>query len=68
MNRSTQPLLSGARAKAGEVANAEEGEFPLVLVGDELAAEIAAQLEPVGDAFERAEREAHGLGERLERF
>src|SRR5687767_15075719 len=68
MNRSTQPLPSGSRTKAGEL-DAEEGQLALVVVGDELAAVVVAELEAAGDALGKgAEADTHTLAQRLERL
>ena len=61
MKRSTQPLPSGARTNAGELA--------LVVVGDELTAVVVAELQAAGDALgEAAEGGTHTLAQRLERL
>jgi hypothetical protein len=61
MKRSTQPLPSGSRTKAGELA--------LVVDGDELAAVVVAHPETACDALgEGTEAGAHALTERLERL
>ena len=63
MKRSTQPLPSGSRTKAGEL-DAEEGDLALEVVGDELAAVIVAQLQAARDPLgEGAERMADGGGD-----
>jgi hypothetical protein len=43
MKRSTQPLPSGLAHEGRRAFDAEEGELPLVVVGDELAAVVVAQ-------------------------
>ena len=69
MKRSTQPLPSGSRTKAGELAMPRKASSGLVVIGDELAAVIVAQLQAAGDPLgEGAEAGAHALTERLERL
>jgi hypothetical protein len=59
----------GLAHEGGRARDAEEGDLPLVVVGDELAAVIVAQLQAARDPLgERAEAGTDTLAERLERL
>ena len=59
----------GLAHEGGRAFDPEEGELPLVVIGDELAAVIVAQLQGTRDALgEGAEAGAHALAQRLERL
>ena len=59
----------GLAHEGGRARDAEEDELRLVVVGDELAAVIVAQLQAARDPLgERAEAGAHALAKRLERL
>ncbi len=77
MNRSAQPLPSGARTKAGELGatkirshlDAEEAQLSLEHVGHVLAAVVMADGEAAGCVFgKRAKAAAHALTDRLQRL
>ena len=57
MKRSTQPLPSGSGI--GEQARGpEEGELKMVVVGDEVAAVVVAQLQSTRDAAAKTPKQA----------
>jgi hypothetical protein len=62
-------VAPGLAHEGGRALDAEEGQLKLVVVGDELAAVVVAQLQAARDALgEGAEAGAHALAERLERL
>src|SRR5258707_9742707 len=67
MNRSAQPLPSGARIEGGRTGDAEEGDLLLEVVGDVLRSMVMPHGQTVGDRpGEPAEVLAHALANRLQ--
>ena len=69
MNRSAQPLPSGARTKAGELSMPRKRDLLLEMVRHVLRAVVVSHRKTVRDVLgEAAEVPAHALADRLQRL